>query len=70
MVKKLLIYLIKFYRKFISPAFPGRCRFYPTCSRYGIQAISKYGVVKGGFLAIKRLLKCHPWSEGGHDPLE
>lgn len=70
MVEKSLIYIIKFYRKFISPSLPGKCRFYPSCSSYGIQAISKYGPIKGGYLAVKRILRCHPWSEGGHDPLE
>ena len=68
-MKKLLIGIIKFYRKFISPLKKPCCRFYPTCSAYSIQAIEKYGAVKGSFLAVRRLLKCHPWNDGGYDPL-
>ncbi len=69
-MKKLLIRVIKFYRKFISPLKKPCCRFYPTCSVYSIQAIEKYGAVKGSFLAVRRLLKCHPWNDGGYDPLK
>jgi len=69
-MKKLMILLIRGYQKFISPLFPGTCRFYPTCSAYFIQALEKYGVIKGSFLGIKRILKCHPWNEGGYDPLK
>ena len=68
-MKKLLIGVIKFYRKFISPLKKPCCRFYPTCSAYSIQAIEKYGAVNGSFLAVRRLLKCHPWNDGGYDPL-
>lgn len=69
MIKKALIMLIKFYRKFISPLKKPCCRFYPTCSAYAMQAIEKYGAFKGSFLAIKRILKCHPFNDGGYDPL-
>lgn len=64
-MKKLLLYLIRFYQKHISPAFPPRCRYYPTCSAYACQAITKYGAVKGGFLALRRFLRCNPFSR--HD---
>ncbi len=64
-MKKLLLYLIRFYQKHISPAFPPRCRYYPTCSAYAYQAITKYGAVKGGFLALRRFLRCNPFSR--HD---
>ncbi len=69
MIKKALIMLIKVYRKFISPLKKPCCRFYPTCSAYAMQAIEKYGAFKGSFLAIKRILKCHPFNDGGYDPL-
>lgn len=66
-----LIKLIKFYQKFISPLKGKRtCRFYPTCSTYAIRALKKYGVLKGGYLAIKRVLRCHPFNSGGYDPLD
>ncbi|MDA9921565.1 membrane protein insertion efficiency factor YidD [Gammaproteobacteria bacterium] len=61
MLKKLFILPIKFYRYFISPLFPPSCRFTPTCSQYAIESIEEFGVLKGGFLAIKRISKCHPW---------
>jgi putative membrane protein insertion efficiency factor len=69
-MKTVLIYLIKGYRKFISPLFPQTCRFYPTCSAYFIQALEKYGFFKGSYLGIRRILKCHPFHEGGYDPLK
>ena len=62
--------MIRFYQRFISPLFPSTWRFYPTCSTYFIQALEKYGVFKGSYLGIKRILKCHPWHEGGYDPLK
>ena len=62
--------MIRGYQKFISPLFPPTCRFYPTCSVYCIQALEKYGVLKGSFLGIKRILKCHPFHPGGYDPLK
>ena len=69
-IKRLMILMIRFYQKFISPLFPPTCRYYPTCSTYFIQALEKYGVIKGSYLGIKRILRCHPWHEGGYDPLE
>jgi len=65
----LLINLIKFYKFFISPLLPPRCRFYPSCSSYGLEAIQLHGAVKGSYLTIRRLLKCHPFHEGGIDPV-
>ena len=69
-MKYILISAIKFYQKWISPLKPPTCRFIPTCSEYAITAINKYGAVKGGHLAIKRLLKCHPFNEFGYDPVQ
>lgn len=70
MVKKILIVMILFYQKVISPIKPGKCRFYPTCSSYTLQAIEKYGALKGLYLGIKRISKCHPFHPGGYDPLK
>jgi len=69
-LKKILIVLVKGYQALISPFFPPACRFYPTCSTYFIQAVEKYGAIKGSFLGIKRILKCHPFHPGGYDPLK
>lgn len=66
---KFLVYLIKFYKWFISPIFPPACRFYPTCSQYALEAIQKFGPARGLWLALKRLLKCHPFNPGGYDPV-
>ena len=67
--KLLFINLIKIYQRFVSPFFPSSCKFSPSCSKYGIEAISKYGFLKGSVLTIKRILKCNPWSKGGYDPI-
>ncbi|MDD2217236.1 MAG: membrane protein insertion efficiency factor YidD [Eubacteriales bacterium] len=67
---KIIIFFIKIYQKVISPMFPGTCRFYPTCSTYFIQALNKYGAIKGSYLGIKRILKCHPYNPGGVDFLK
>ncbi|MBD3378259.1 membrane protein insertion efficiency factor YidD [candidate division KSB1 bacterium] len=64
----LLIRLVRFYQKLISPFFPGSCRFDPTCSQYAIDALNKYGPLKGIWKAIKRISKCHPFHPGGYDP--
>ena len=64
-MKKLFLKLIRFYRRCISPLFPGKCRYKPTCSAYAIEAIEKYGAAKGGWLAFKRICRCHPFSK--HD---
>ena len=69
-MKKFCLILIKIYQKFISKFFGKKCRFYPTCSQYTYEAIEKYGVLKGIFLGIKRILKCHPFHTGGNDPLK
>jgi len=67
-MKKIAILLIKIYQK-ISRFFPKSCRFYPTCSEYTKQAIEKYGFLKGSFLGIKRICRCHPLNSGGYDPV-
>jgi len=69
MVKKILIVLIRGYQKFISPFLGNNCRFSPTCSEYFILAVEKYGVFKGIYLGVKRIVKCHPFNPGGYDPL-
>lgn len=69
MVRSALRGLIRIYQSFISPLSPPSCRFYPTCSEYARQALSKHGPLKGGWLALKRIGKCHPWHSGGHDPV-
>ena len=68
-IDKAVIRLILFYRKYISPLKKPCCRFYPTCSQYAISAVKKYGAFKGGFLAVKRILRCNPLFKGGYDPL-
>ena len=68
-LKKILIALIKFYRKYLSPLKTTKCPYYPTCSTYGLQAVEKYGAVKGGALAAWRILRCNPFSKGGYDPV-
>lgn len=67
-MKKLFLALIRFYQRAISPCFPGQCRFRPTCSQYAYEAITKYGALKGGYLALRRLLRCHPFYNG--DPFD
>ncbi|MBA2871843.1 hypothetical protein HNQ85_002118 [Anoxybacillus calidus] len=69
MLKKLFIALIRFYQIFISPLKPPTCRFYPTCSHYGLEAVKRFGAIKGGWLTMKRILKCHPFHPGGFDPV-
>ncbi|KAA5806540.1 membrane protein insertion efficiency factor YidD [Thermoanaerobacterium thermosaccharolyticum] len=69
-MKYIFIYLIRFYQKFISPMKPKSCRFYPTCSQYAIDAIKKYGVLKGGIMALWRILRCNPLNPGGYDPVK
>ena len=68
-MKTLCILFIRFYQLVISPLFPPTCRFYPTCSQYAIEAIQKKGVLRGVWLAIKRIAKCHPFHPGGYDPV-
>lgn len=64
-----MIKLIRFYQLFISPLTPRTCRYTPTCSAYFIEALQKYGPIKGSYLGIKRILRCHPWHPGGYDPV-
>ncbi|MFA8299176.1 MAG: membrane protein insertion efficiency factor YidD [Hyphomicrobiales bacterium] len=68
-IAKLLILLIKIYQYTLSPWLGGQCRYQPTCSVYGIEAIKKHGPFKGGWLALKRILSCHPWGGSGYDPV-
>ncbi len=68
-MKQLLLWLIKLYQNTLSRALPPSCRFTPSCSHYGYEAIQKYGAVKGSYLAIRRILRCHPFNPGGYDPV-
>ena len=68
-MRKVLVYLIRAYRYLVSPLLGNNCRFYPSCSCYAEEAIARHGGVRGGWLALRRLLRCHPWHEGGCDPV-
>jgi len=69
-MKKIFLLLIRFYQKAISPCLPPRCRYIPTCSQYAVEAIEKYGALKGGWLAFKRFMRCHPFHKGNfYDPV-
>lgn len=68
-MKILLILPIRFYQIAISPLMAPHCRFYPTCSAYALEAVRRFGAVRGGYLAMHRLMRCHPWAEGGLDPV-
>ena len=68
-MKHVLIFLVKFYRKWISPMRRPCCRYIPTCSQYALEALRKYGPLKGLWLALRRLSKCHPWGGSGYDPV-
>ena len=68
-MKYVFIALIRFYRRFISPLFPPRCRFTPTCSQYALEAFTKYGFFKGFYLTAWRILRCNPFCKGGYDPV-
>ena len=68
-MKWILLFIIRFYQKYISRYTPATCRFYPTCSHYGIEAIDRFGAIKGSWLIIKRILKCQPLHPGGFDPV-
>ena len=69
-MKTLFIAIIRLYRYMLSPLFPASCRFTPTCSEYAIDAITKYGVLRGAMLAVRRILRCNPFHEGGFDPVK
>lgn len=66
---RLALWLITGYRRFVSPLLPPSCRFFPTCSEYGYEAIAKYGIIRGGRLAVWRILRCNPFGRGGYDPV-
>ena len=70
LIKRVIIYLIKGYQIIVSPLFPGVCRYYPTCSSYALEAVNKYGALKGGAKAVKRVLTCSSFFPGGYDPLK
>lgn len=63
------IFFVRLYQMFISPLFPASCRYTPTCSAYAIEAFKRHGLFKGGYLTIRRLLRCHPWGGSGYDPV-
>ncbi len=69
MVRRAVLSILRFYQKHVSPLFPGTCRFRPTCSEYTIQAVRKYGVLRGGYFSLRRILKCHPLGATGYDPV-
>ena len=69
-IKKIMIFLIRFYQLCISPLLGNNCRYYPTCSQYAIEAIEKKGIIRGSWMAVKRICRCHPWHAGGYDPVK
>ena len=68
-MKQLLLLIVRFYRCCISPLLPPSCRYYPTCSAYAMEAIERYGAWRGGWMALRRILRCHPFHRGGYDPV-
>jgi putative membrane protein insertion efficiency factor len=68
-MQTILLALIRFYQRFLSPLLGSNCRYYPTCSHYTYEAIEKYGVRKGGGMGLRRIMRCHPWHPGGFDPV-
>ena len=68
-MKKILITMIRFYQRYLSPLKSTKCPYYPSCSNYGLEAVQKYGVFKGGILALWRIIRCNPFSKGGYDPV-
>jgi putative membrane protein insertion efficiency factor len=69
MLKRLVVVLIRFYQYAISPFLGRSCRYHPSCSEYAVEAVEKYGALKGSWLAVKRVGRCHPWHPGGYDPV-
>jgi uncharacterized protein len=69
-MRKFVISILRFYKKFISPALPDSCRFYPTCSEYAVTAVEKYGVLRGSIKSIYRIIRCNPFNKGGYDPVK
>ena len=70
LLRRLVVLPIVAYRRFVSPAIPNRCRYHPSCSAYALQAVEEFGILRGLVLASWRLVRCNPWSRGGHDPVE
>ena len=68
-MKRIMMAMVRFYRAAISPLRPPCCRFYPTCSQYALEALEKYGALKGGWLSVRRVLRCNPFHKGGYDPV-
>lgn len=66
---RILIWIVKAYQLVLSPFFGQQCRFYPTCSQYALEAIQKHGALRGAYYTVRRLVRCHPWCAGGHDPI-
>lgn len=66
---RILMWMIRAYQVILSPLFGQQCRFYPTCSQYAIEAINRHGAIVGSYYTIRRLMRCHPWHAGGHDPI-
>lgn len=69
MMARILVWIVKAYQLVLSPFFGQQCRFYPTCSHYAVEAIQKHGALRGSYYTVRRLLRCHPWCDGGHDPI-
>ncbi|HHY92618.1 MAG TPA: membrane protein insertion efficiency factor YidD [Firmicutes bacterium] len=68
-MKRGVLFLIRFYQRFVSPLLGPHCRYLPTCSQYAYEAVSRYGTWRGGWLGVKRVLRCHPWGGRGYDPV-
>lgn len=69
MLQRVMLGAIRFYRKWLSPLKPPSCRYVPTCSAYGLEAIQRYGPLRGGWMTLRRILRCHPFHKGGYDPV-